>query len=161
MTKEVTYTDKTGTIEYARDYKKQQSTKMAETDDANTLVSKARHPMELLYADYANSMKAMANRARLDYANIENIAMSKEAKKKYASEVKSLEEKLNTAELNAPRERAAQRKASVIVGEKKANNKDLKVSDIKKASQQAIVASRIDVGASSRRDREINITDKE
>ena len=161
VTKEVTYTDKTGTIEYARDYKKQQSTKMAETDDANTLVSKARHPMELLYADYANSMKAMANRARLDYANIENIAMSKEAKKKYASEVKSLEEKLNTAELNAPRERAAQRKASVIVGEKKANNKDLKVSDIKKASQQAIVASRIDVGASSRRDREINITDKE
>lgn len=161
VTKEVTYTDKTGTIEYAKDYKKQQSTKMAETDDANTLVSKARHPMELLYADYANSMKAMANQARLDYANIENIAMSKEAKKKYASEVKSLEEKLNTAELNAPRERAAQRKASVIVGEKKANNKDLKVSDIKKASQQAIVASRIDVGASSRRDREINITDKE
>lgn len=161
VTKEVTYTDKTGTIEYARDYKKQQSTKMAETDDANTLVSKARHPMELLYADYANSMKAMANQARLNYANIENIAMSKEAKKKYASEVKSLEEKLNTAELNAPRERAAQRKASVIVGEKKANNKDLKVSDIKKASQQAIVASRIDVGASSRRDREINITDKE
>ena len=156
VTKEVTYTDKTGTIEYARDYKKQQSTKMAETDDANTLVSKARHPMELLYADYANSMKAMANQARLDYANIENIAMSKEAKKTYASEVK-----LNTAELNAPRERAAQRKASVIVGEKKANNKDLKVSDIKKASQQAIVASRVDVGASSRRDREINITDKE
>lgn len=161
VTKEVTYTDKTGTIEYAKDYKKQQSTKMAETDDANTLVSKARHPMELLYADYANSMKAMANKARLDYANIENIAMSKEAKKKYASEVKSLEEKLNTAELNAPRERAAQRKASVIVGEKKANNKDMKTSDIKKASQQAIVASRVDVGASSRRDREINITDKE
>ena len=161
VTKEVTYTDKTGTIEYARDYKKQQSTKMAETDDANTLVSKARHPMELLYADYANSMKAMANQARLDYANIENIAMSKEAKKKYASEVKSLEEKLNTAELNAPRERAAQRKASVIVGEKKANNKDMKTSDVKKASQQAIVASRVDVGASSRRDREINITDKE
>lgn len=161
VTKEVTYTDKTGTIEYAKDYKKQQSTKMAETDDANTLVSKARHPMELLYADYANSMKAMANQARLDYANIENIAMSKEAKKKYASEVKSLEEKLNTAELNAPRERAAQRKASVIVGEKKANNKDMKTSDIKKASQQAIVASRVDVGASSRRDREINITDKE
>ena len=45
------------------------STNMAETDDAYTLVSKMRSPKELAYADYANFMKGLANKARLDMLN--------------------------------------------------------------------------------------------
>ena len=57
---------RTGEVTTVTKYKKQKSTRMAETDDANTLVSKAKHPMELVYADYANSMKSLANKARLE-----------------------------------------------------------------------------------------------
>ena len=42
---------------------------MGETTDAYTLVSKTKHPMEVIYADYANSMKALANKARLEKIN--------------------------------------------------------------------------------------------
>lgn len=47
---------------------------MAETDNAYTLVSTSRHPMELVYADYANDMKALANAARVEAANTGKIA---------------------------------------------------------------------------------------
>lgn len=40
---------------------------MAETEDAYTLVSAARHPMEIVYAEYANTMKDLARTSRLDY----------------------------------------------------------------------------------------------
>ena len=93
----------------------QPSTKMAETDDAYTLVSKDRHPMELVYADYANSMKAMGNQARLEYARTGKIAYDKNAKRIYDTEVNELLGKLRNAELNTVRERAAQRMANVAV----------------------------------------------
>lgn len=139
----------------------QKSTKMAETDDAYSLVSKRRHPMELLYADYANSMKDLANKARMQMVNTGKIAYDKTARKTYDAEVKSLMDKLNTAELNAVKERAAQRKANVVVNAKRADNPDMKTKDVKKASQQALTAARQEVGSVSRKDRNIVITDKE
>lgn len=139
----------------------QQSTRMAETDDAYTLVSEARHPMELVYADYANSMKALANQARKEMISTGKIAYSSSAKATYQKEVDSLEAKLNDALKNAPRERAALRIANAEVEAKKQANPDAKKDDIKKWNQQAMNRARSQIGAVARRDRNIDITDRE
>jgi predicted transcriptional regulator len=139
----------------------QQSTKMAETDDPYTLVSKARHPMELLYADYADSMKKLGRQARLEMVNTGKIAYSKNAATIYQEEVKSLMNKLNIAQSNTPKERAATRMAAAEIKAKKLANPNMDKSEIKKASQVAITKYRNEVGSISRRDRNIDITDKE
>ncbi|MBO5318991.1 MAG: helix-turn-helix transcriptional regulator [Ruminococcus sp.] len=160
------YTNKAGTLSYKYKTRTQKSTNMAETDDAYTLVSAKRHSMELLYADYANDMKALANKARLEQVNSGKIAYSANAKKIYASEVKSLMDKLNNAQLNTTRERQAQRlaNAEVIAKTKEYKQKhgeDMKSSDKKKMAQQALTKYRSQVNAIARRDRNIDITDKE
>lgn len=160
-TGEVTYTNKAGDISYKVNTKTQPSTRMAETDDAHTLVSEARHPTEILYADYANSMKALANEARKEMVATGKIEYSATAKKTYQAEVDSLMAKLNTALLNTTKERAAQRKANAEVQAKTKADPDMKKSDIKKASQQALSKYRTEVGSVSRRDRSIKITDRE
>ena len=134
---------------------------MAETDDAYTLVSEARHPMELLYADYANSMKALGNEARKEMMSTGKIAYNKSAADTYKQEVSSLNAKLNDAKKNSPRERAAIRMANVEINAKKEADPNMKTSDIKKASQQAITKYRQEVGSVNRRERNIKITDRE
>lgn len=160
-TGEVSYTNKDGTISYKMDKRRQQSTKMAETDDAYSLLSEARHPMEVLYADYANSMKALANTARKEMMTTGKIAYSKAANELYSNEVSSLLAKLNKAELNKTREREALRRANVEVKAKQELDPDMKKSDLKKTRQQAMTKHRSEVGATNRRDRNIDITDRE
>lgn len=157
----VYFTDKTGTIRYKTKTSMQKSTRMNEVDNAYDLVSEARHPMEIIYADYANSMKALANRARMEMMSTGKIEYSKTAKATYATEVKSLMDKLNDALVNANRERAAQRIANVSVANKIANNPSMSKSDIKKANQQAITRARQEVGSATRKERNIDITDRE
>ena len=152
---------RTGEITTQTKYRQQKSTQMAETDDAYSLVSKSRHPMELVYADYANSMKALANRARKEYMTTGDLKYDKSAAKVYKKEVSSLMDKLDIALLNAPRERAAQRKAYAEIKTKKDNKVFENKSEEKKASQQALTKYREEVNAASRRDRNITITDKE
>lgn len=143
----------------------QKTTKMGDTDDAYTLLSKRRHPMEVVYADYANSMKDLANKARLEMVNTGKVAYNKEAKKQYANEVQSLKDKLDKAEMNTVRERTANRMAAAEVSAKLNEAKEqgvkLKGKDIKKASQVALTKSREEVGSIARKDRNIHITDKE
>ena len=159
---EVTKTNpRTGEVTTVTRHKTRKTTKMAATDDAYTLVSEARHPMELLYADYANKMKAMANEARLEMLATPKLEKSKSAETTYKKEVASLMSKLNQAELNKGREREAQRRANVAVQYKKASNPDMKKEDEKKVRQQSLTRARQEVGSVSRRDRNINITDKE
>ena len=86
------------------------------------------------------------------------IAYSSSAKAAYQSEVDSLMGKLNLALRNAPRERQAQIMANATVDAKKKENPDMDKSEIKKASQQALSAARISVGAKRTT---IDITDKE
>lgn len=152
---------KTGEVVTITDYKKQRTTKMADTDDARTLVSTGKHPMELVYADYANSMKNLANKARLEAVNTGKVAYSKTANHTYAEEVRSLDAKLNTALLNAPKEREAQRRANAIVASIQKNNPSLSKEDLKKARQRELSKARTEVGSVSRKDREIAITDRE
>lgn len=151
---------RTGEVTYETKVRQQKSTRMAETDDAYTLVSKARNPKELAYADYANSMKALANQARMEMLATGKIQHSSQAKATYQEEYNSLMAKLNTAELNKTRERAAQRMANAEITSKvKAGQLDK--SDTRKASQQALTRYRGAVGSVKRRDRNINITDRE
>ena len=156
---------RTGEVTIVTKQRTQRSTKMAETDDAKTLISDANTPMERLYADYANRMKDLANRARVEAANTGNIAYSKTAKAAYSEEVRSLDEKLRVALMNAPRERQAQLRANAEVNAKvrraKEEGRELKNDEIKKAGQQALSRSRADVNSVSRKDRSIKITDRE
>ena len=164
---EITKTNKrTGKTTTVTKYRHQKTTNMGDTDDAYTLVSGMRHPMELLYADYANNMKSLANQARKEMVSTGKIKYDSKAKEVYSAEVKSLMEKLNTAVLNTPRERAAQRLSNVEVNAKKTAHLEeygtkMKPGDIKKASQMAITKYRDEVGAVARRDRSIKITDRE
>ena len=160
-TGDVKFTNKAGTLEYKRRKVIEKSTKMAETDDAHTLVSEAKHPMEIVYADHANAMKAMANQARISMMNTGRLQYSSSAKSVYREQVSSLMAKLNDAKLNSVKERAALRKANAEVKAKKESNPDMSVSDIKKASQQAVTKYREEVGSVARKKRNIDITDKE
>ena len=156
---------KTGEVTTKTMARTQRSTKMAETDDAYSLVSDGRHQVELIYADYANSMKSLANQARMEKANTGKIAYNATAARTYSEEVSSLNEKLRIAELNKTRERAAQRKANAEITAKQktfeASGEKWDTSDKKKASQQALSKHRQEVGAIPRRDRVIQITDRE
>lgn len=165
-TGDVFYTNKDGTIKYAMRTVTQKSTKMAETDDAYSLVSEARHPMEIVYADYANSMKAMANRARKEMISTPSLEKNKNAEKVYKAEVDKLKVDLNNAELNAIRERAAMRKANVSIANKQElvlqeTGKKMKAGDVRKAGQQAMTKYREEVGSVSRKKRNIEITDRQ
>lgn len=138
--------------------KTQRSTKMYETDDAYTLVSKTRNPKELAYADYANKMKALANQARKVMVNTQDTSYSREAREKYQHEVDTLNAKLNVALKNAPKERQAQTMANAIVQAKRQDNPDMTNKEIKKAGQQALDKTRRAVGAKREM---IKVTDKE
>ena len=162
----VSYINQAGDISYRVKKRTQESTKMAETNDAYTLVSTARRPMELIYADYANSMKALANKARIEMKTTGKIEYSSAAKSNYKNEVASLNAKLNDALKNTVRERAALRLANAEVNAKKVaykeeNGMDMKPGDVKKASQQAVTKYRQEVSSVSRKERNIDITDRE
>lgn len=157
----VSYTNKAGDIDYRVLTRKQTSTKMGETDDAYTLVSAAKHPMEVLYADYANSMKALANRARKEMISTGKIERNPTATKTYQKEVDSLMARLNEAEKNSVRERQAARMANAEVKRKQAADPNMDKGDVRKESQKAMSKYRQEVGAVSRRDRNIKISDRE
>jgi DNA-binding CsgD family transcriptional regulator len=157
----VTYTNKDGSITYKSIPRTQKSTKMGEAIDAYELLSPARHPMELAYADYANSMKTMARQARMEAHTTGKVAYSAQAKRTYAQEVVELENKLNDALKNAPRERLAQIRANADIRAKTSANPDMDKKDIKKASQQALTKHRDEAGSVARSQRSIQITDRE
>ena len=134
----------------------QRSTKMAETKDARTLSSGT--PQEEAYAEYANRMKAMANEARLLMINTGRIAYNRSARETYKDEVTHLESQLKVAQMNAPRERKAQLLANSVVEAKKKDNPDMTKAEVRKESQRALSAARVQVGAERHT---ISISDKE
>lgn len=155
-----TYIDKKG----KERTRTQKSTQMMETDDAYTLSS--GHPKEERYAQYANYMKDLGNKARLELVNTKDIKYNSSAKIVYHKEVDSLNKKLERAELNAPREREAQRIAnSVVAAKRKAmedeglSSKEISEAE-KKIRQRAITDARVRVGATGKGSR-IDITPKE
>ena len=130
------------------------------TRDVNDLSSGT--PQENAYADYANKVKALGNRARLSYLSTEKLERSPEAAKKYASEVQSLNDKIDKAARNAPKERQAQINANAVVKAKVEANPELYTEKkaYKKLKQNSINDARADVGANGKGTR-FTITDKE
>lgn len=149
---------KTGEVTTKTVTKTQRSTKMAETDDAHTLVSKYKNPVELAYADYANTMKAMANQARKTMINTPDMRRDPAAKTRYQKEIDSLNAKVNIAEKHAPKERRAQIMANAVIQAKKKAHPDMTRAELKKAGQQALEQARRQVGAKKE---PFIITDKE
>lgn len=151
---------KTGEVITKQKMRTQQSTKMAETDDAYTLVSYRRTKAELAYAEYANKLKSLANEARKEIKATGTLKYSPEAKKAYEPEVTRLQSALALANSNKPRERQAQVLANARIKEKIEADPDLANDKkmLKKVSQQAIVAARQQVGAKRH---PITISDKE
>ena len=149
-----TYTDKKGKTKT----RTQKSTKMAETDDAFTLVSELNGPMERTYAEYANAMKSLANQARKEMVYTPRLKMSSTAKETYKEEVKHLKNQLDINLKNAPKERRAQLLAKSEVDAKKEDNPGMTKEEVKKASQQALTKYRNQLGAKRY---EIEISDRE
>jgi DNA invertase Pin-like site-specific DNA recombinase len=131
---------------------------MDNVSDAHKLSS--GYPKEEIYADYANHLKALANRARKEYLVTERPRVNKEAAIRYAEEVASLKRKLTDAELNAPRERQANLLAGARAQAKKEANPDMTKSEYKKLKQQEIARARVEVGSDGKATR-IKVTPKE
>lgn len=134
---------KTGEVTFVE--RTQQSTQMRETKDAHTLSSGT--PKEESYAEYANALKDLANKARLEIINTPRLKYDPQANKDYATEVDSLESKLRVSAKNAPRERQAQYIANAEVKAKIAANPDITKDEKKKLNQQALQSARIRTGA--------------
>lgn len=134
------------------------STKMFETSDAKTLMSKTPAQIEIVYADYANAMKYLGDSARKESAAIKMTSYSPSAKKAYASEVASLNTKLKVALANAPLERQVHLVGNKIVQTRRDANPDMDGSQIKKLKGQTLADMRERIGASKKR---IEITSRE
>lgn len=128
------------------------------TDDIRTLSSGTL--VEDAYADYANKMKALANKARLEYVATPTLARSASAAKTYQPEVDRLTSALRLAQLNAPREREAQRIANARVKAKIEDNNITDKDEISKIRRAAISDARVETGASGKGTR-ITISDGE
>lgn len=122
------------------------STKMYEAKDASTLVSRPGTPMEKIYAEHANILKDMANEARSESRKTKGTPYNPEARKLYAEECKSLENKLDRALLNKPLERQAQLIANKTIAVQRDANPDMSKDEIKRLKQQALSGARHKVG---------------
>ena len=122
------------------------------------------HPVENAYADYGNKMKALARKARKEAANMEGLKYSSSANKVYAKEVGDLNNALDIAERNAPKERRAQNIANSVIKAKIQDNPELgdkaNKKMLEKVRSAAIEDARISVGASGKETR-IHITEKQ
>lgn len=160
-TGDVTFTNKDGTLQYRKKARTIPSTRMAEVDDAMKLVSPEKHNIELLYADYANTMKALANTARKSLVTTPVLESNANAKKVYAKEVSELNARLNDALKNSPKEREVLRRSNVEVRKKVAMDPDMKADDIKKLAQRTVTKYRKELGTIARKNRAITISDRE
>lgn len=157
--REAPRTLKDGTVKEGKiRYRTTRTNQMSLVKDAYELSSGTSQ--ENAYADFANAMKAMANKARKEWVSIKTPAANPIAKKKYAAEVVSLNDKLKIAQMNAPKERRAQMIATSALQAKKNDNPNMTKKELKKQGTIELTKARQKVGASGKGTR-INITDKE
>lgn len=134
---------------------------ISETKDARTLSSGTIQ--ENLYADFSNQLKAMANQARKEAANMKGIQYDTNAAKRYAAEVASLKEKYSNMIANKPKERKAMLIANANIKAKIQElglNPAIDKKEIKKISSVEMQRARDSVGASGRKSK-VTFTDKE
>lgn len=159
--KKTHYIDKK-TGEVIEKVKEFRSNRMSETDDAFTLVRDRNNPIEVAYAEYANTLKSLANEVRKERVATENLKYNPEMAKKYTEQVDSLNSKLRNAQANRPREREAQFMANILYEEELAKwaemGEEIDKEEDKKLRDRLIKKTRAICGAARY---QIDITDKE
>lgn len=142
--------------------KKQKISKMQNaletTGSADSLISVYNTQQEQLYANYANKVYALANRARKEAVTTVPIPYNKEVAAQYRTEVETLNRDLLIAKQNAPRERQAQLHANWVYKIKKQDNPNMTGEEEKKVKSQALAEARVRYGAKKAR---IDIDDRE
>ena len=152
--------NKDGTFKYDENGKKiykevpvmQKVSKMSQVTDARQLMSNPEkgYIQEELYAEYANNMKHLAIQARKEAFAIKPAKCNPEAAAAYKDEVQSLNNKLQRALKNAPRERQAQVLANIAMKELKEANPGMDNDKLKKEAQLAMSKARNQVGANKK-----------
>lgn len=132
------------------------STKMLEVSDAFELSSGTR--IENVYAEYANNLKALANKSRREAISIIPSPSIPSAKVVYKDEVSTLLSSLNVALMNKPIEREAQIFANSVLDRKRQAYPNMEPDDIKKIRNQALAEARARTGAKKH---QIEITDRQ
>lgn len=145
--------------DFAKEYRKEhgysykpatkQSTKMEEVDDAYSLSSGTT--MESVYANYANSMKALGNKARKIRVNLEGTKYDKSVAEAFAPEISSINAKINKAMKNKPLERKVQAMADVKIAMLMKDHPDWGKDDRKKHRARIVRECRQRMGTQSSR----------
>jgi hypothetical protein len=140
---------KDGTVKLIEEPILVKSTKLAETDDARTLLSKdGGTVIERVYADHSNRLKALANVARKELVNgPDAVPDNPTARRVYKDEVDKLKLDLQVALKNSPRERQAQLIANSIIALKKEAQPGMDDATLKKVKSQALQEARLRAGA--------------
>lgn len=118
--------------------------RMALTDDARSLSSGTR--MENLYAEHANSLKALANKARKEAVSQPRVKKNPQAARRYSREVAELKAQINVARKAKPLERQAQVIANGVVDAKVRSNPDMSYKDRAKVTAMALKTARQRLG---------------
>ena len=148
------YTGKDG-----KDHVATKKTSLILAKDAHELSSGTKQ--EEAYADYAERMKALADQCRKMTYSVGKLQKNSEAALIFKDQVNSLKEKLANAEKNAPIERQANIIANEKVKVMKQANPDMEKKEEKKIRQMAIEEARVNLGARSRKQTAIDISDEE
>lgn len=118
--------------------------RMALTDDAYSLSSGTR--MENLYAEHANSLKALADKARKEAVSQPRVKKNPQAARRYSREVAELKAQINVARKAKPLERQAQVIANGVVDAKARSNPDMSYKDRAKVTAMALKTARQRLG---------------
>ncbi len=118
---------------------------LAGVSDAHLLSSGT--PIERIYADHSNQLKALANQARLEAIKTPRSKYNSSSAKVYAPEVARLTAALKKAEANAPLERKAQAIAASTIKAKRDANPDMDKTTLKKVKYQSLEDARQRMGA--------------
>lgn len=124
--------------------------RLARTHDAYDLVRDKSDPVERLYADHANEMKALANKARLKALRVEEPQRNKKAAEYFKPEVDKLTADLRKAQAQKPLDRRADVIAGSVVKAKMQEDPTLRYDKDrkKKTERQAKNAARSRLGLS-------------
>jgi len=138
------YDPKTQTYSTEKVPYESQPKKLSLVDDAFDLVRDAADPVERLYAQHANEMKALANSTRLQAHRIQNPPTNTRARVVYKAEVDKLTHDLREAQKQKPLDRRAQVIAGTIVKAKRQDDPTLRTDKdrLQKVERQALAAAR-------------------
>jgi predicted transcriptional regulator len=114
------------------------------------------YAQDQLYANYVKGVQNVKNTSMKTSMAIKPPSYSKEAAKIYAPELKTMNDKLNTALLNAPKERQAQILTNKLYYEN--IQKDMSKDEVKKLKARSLAKARVAVGAKKS---QIELTAKE